>query len=286
MICPFCKLPANYIFSIDRFSPSFDIYKCEFCNLLLKKEKIKNYKVFYNQGYYTGKNEYHYLDERKYEKFFKEVWQARIHTIKQYKFPPAKVLDVGCSFGGFVKTLLENGYDAQGIDISDFAIKEAKKNVILKNRVYCRDLLDLSSKNKYDVITLIEVLEHLSQPDLVFQKISEILNPGGLLLIQTANFDGLQAKLQGRRYHYFLPGHLFYYSKSNLISFLKNYGFTKFVSYHGVDFGLIPKLKKAKGLVKHELRLVKIIFYHFLSKIYFKNFSLTSSYVLYAFKKP
>lgn len=285
MICPFCKVPTNYIFTIIRFNPSFDIYKCVFCKLLLKKQNQTSFSNYYDKGYYLGSNQYYYIDERKYERYFKEVWQARVTTIKKFKSPPAKVLDVGCSFGGFVRTFLEHQYDAEGMDISSFAIAEAKKDFRLRNRLFCSDLLNFSSKKKYDIITLIEVLEHLPYPDLVFQKLSELLNPNGLLVIQTANFEGLQAILQGRNYHYFLPGHLFYYSKSNLISFLKSFGFTKFISYHGVDFGLIPKLKKSKGLVKNKMKFIKIILYHFLSKIYFKNISFTSSYVLYAFKR-
>lgn len=283
MICPFCKTPANYIFTIDRFSPSFDIYQCIFCKLLIKKQDQEiNY---YNEQYYSGKGNYFYIDERKYKQYFKEVWNARIQTIKKYKPPPAKVLDVGCSFGGFVETFLENQYDAEGIDISDYVIIEGRKNPLLKKRIFKSDLLNFTPKKKYDIITLIEVLEHLPDAEKVFYKISELLNSKGLLVIQTANFDGLQAVLQSKNYHYFLPGHLFYYSKSNLVSILQRFDFKDFIHFHGVDFGIIPKLKKARGMIKRKKDLIRIIFYHFISKIYFQNFSLTSSYVLYAFKK-
>lgn len=283
MICPFCRVPTNYIFTIDRFSPSLDIYQCIFCNLLMKKQDQEiNY---YNEQYYSGKGDYFYIDERRYKKYFKEVWNARIQSIKIYKPPPANVLDIGSSFGGFVETFLENQYDAEGIDISDYAIREAKKNPLLKKRIFKSDLLNFSPKKKYDIITLIEVLEHLPDPERVFSKISELLNSKGLLVIQTANFDGLQAILQGKNYHYFLPGHLYYYSKSNLIKILKKFEFQDFIHFHGVDFGIIPKLKKAKGLVSRKRDFIRIIFYHFISKIYFQSLSLTSSYVLYAFKK-
>ncbi|MFN3603778.1 MAG: class I SAM-dependent methyltransferase [Leptonema sp. (in: bacteria)] len=282
MVCPFCKVPTNYVFTINRFFPPFDIYKCSFCNLYIKKQREN--EAYYNKEYYQGNAPYSYIDERKFEVYFREVWEARIKNIKKYKPPPAKVLDVGCSFGGFVKVFLENGYDAEGIDISKYATKEAQRNPLLKNRIFYSDILNFSIKKKYDIITLIEVIEHLNNPEKVFEKIAKLLNPNGLLILQTANFDGLQAILQGKRYHYFLPGHLYYYSKSNLIPILKRYDFEKFINYHGVDFGLIPKLKKAKGMLKNRTQFIKIIGYHLLSKIYLKNFSLTSSYVLYAFK--
>ncbi len=51
------------------------------------------------------------------------------------------------------------------------------------------------------------MIEHLSYPEKVFEKLGKILKPGGLLLIQTANFEGWQAINAGADYHYYLPGH-------------------------------------------------------------------------------
>ncbi len=285
MKCPFCLEESYFLYRIKRFKNPISIYQCPKCKLQMQSV-FKNIE-YYTKGYYEGTSDYSYFDERKYYQYCEYVWKARLKTIKKYKPPPARLLDIGCSFGGFIKTALQMGYDAEGVDISQYVIKENQKDPILRNRVYQSDLLSFSSKKKYDIITLIEVLEHLPEPDKIFQKLSELLTENGLLIIQTANFDGLQAKLQKQKYHYYLPGHIFYYSKSNLIPILKKYDFKTFISFHGVDFGLLPKLKKMRGFIQDPLeyyKFMKAILYHLLSKIYFKNFSLTSSFVLYAFK--
>ncbi len=286
MICPFCNVETHYLYTITKFKENFDIYQCKICKLQIKlnKDDLKNY---YNQDYYEGKSEYSYIDERKYLPYFEFVWKARLNTISQYKPPPARLLDIGCSFGGFVKSAIGKGYDAYGIDISEYAISYCQNNPLLNNRTFLSDLERYQPEHKYDIITMIEVLEHLPEPDKIFKKLHELLNPGGLLIIQTANFDGLQAKLQKQNYHYYLPGHLFYYSKSNLTDFLKKNGFNEFIYFHGVDFGVIPKIKKMKGFFSRKsdyLKIFRVISYHYLSKIYFNHISLTSSLVIYAFR--
>ncbi|MCS7204628.1 MAG: class I SAM-dependent methyltransferase [Leptospiraceae bacterium] len=286
MDCPFCEVPTSLLFHIKKFSEPFSIYICKNCGLQHKYPQ--NQSNYYTKDYYEGKAEYSYIDERRYFPFFEQVWRARLKTIKKYKPPPLRFLDVGCGFGGFVLTALRMGYDAEGIDVSEYAVEEAKKNQDLKNRIYHTDLLSFEPKKKYDVITLIEVIEHLTNPKSVFEKLSDLLNPKGLLVIQTANMDGLQAKLLKERYHYYLPGHLYYYSKKNLINFLKLYGFEDFIPFHGVDFGLLPKYKKMMGFFVSfwdYRKFLRVGLYHFLSKIAIGNFAMTSSFVLYAFKK-
>jgi len=137
------------------------------------------------------------------------------------------------------------------------------------------------------VITLIEVIEHLEKPQLVFNKLSAILKKDGLLVIQTADFEGLQAKECGSSYHYYLPGHLYYYSFSNLKNILIKNGFSHFIPFFGVDFPLYAKLLKSRGNFKSPkdyLKWFTISLYHLKSKIRIRSERLTSSLVLYAFK--
>jgi SAM-dependent methyltransferase len=72
--------------------------------------------------------------------------------------PPPRVLDAGCALGLLVEALRTRGLDAEGIDVSEYAIQQAHESV----RPYCRvgsaaDELD----GRYDLIVCIEVLEHM-----------------------------------------------------------------------------------------------------------------------------
>ena len=99
--------------------------------------------------------------------------------------------------------------------------------------------------------------------------------------------DGVQAKSEKDDYHYFMPGHLSYFTKKNLTNLLKEVGFSKVKVYRPVEFGLLPKLLKSKQHFKKKrdyLKWFRISYYHYKSMIHFGDFSLTSSMVIYATK--
>jgi 2-polyprenyl-3-methyl-5-hydroxy-6-metoxy-1,4-benzoquinol methylase len=257
------------------------IHKCETCGLQTIYPNKYDLKAMYSEGYYKGTANYSYLDERKNEKYESFVWDARLRNVKKFK-SSGKLLDIGSAFGGFLNRAKLAGFEPYGIEISEYSAQYANERGI---PTFNGSILDADfPASTFDVITLIEVIEHLDKPELVFQKLSQLLKPGGLLLIQTANFDGLQAQKEGPKYHYYLPGHLFYYSSANMKKILTKNGFKNYHVYHGVDFPLYAKLLKSMGSFRGILDYFKwfrISYYHLKSKFFRGS---TSSMVLYAFK--
>ena len=278
---------CDWDFEFDSEFNNYDlgIWKCRTCGLLAQNPRGQQLEKLYDEDYYSGSSNFSYMDERKTEKFQRYVWKARLKNIQKFA-TGGNFLDIGCSFGGLLDVAKEFGFSTFGIEISTFSSKIAHEK---GHTVFTGNLLDSNFPEKsFSVITLIEVIEHLENPKLVFEKLSSLLKPGGLLVIQTANFEGLQAVQEGRKYHYFLPGHIYYYSESNLKEFLSKTGFHKFKSYFGVDFGVLAKLLKSRGNFKtltDYFQWFKIIYYHFKSKLTWKGRPLTSSFVLYSLKR-
>ncbi|HPI90168.1 MAG TPA: class I SAM-dependent methyltransferase, partial [Spirochaetota bacterium] len=99
--------------------------------------------------------------------------------------------------------------------------------------------------------------------------------------------DGRQARQLKDRYEYFMPGHLSYFSMSNLRSTLRECGFSRIKVYYPVEFGLIPKLLKSRHAFKSfkDYRAwPRISWYHVKSKVHCGTFAMTSSMVIYAYK--
>lgn len=282
---------------VERFNPSFEIYQCEECDSLTQKPSGINVNDFYGQKYYEGRQEYSYLDERKSIKYHNYVWNARLKKIKRYAPEGGSFLDVGCSFGGFVEAA-KKYFPSYGLDISKFAVDSGNalyaksKEKIQQPKLFYGSLTDLPnsdifSENSFSAISLIEVAEHLADPAEHFLSAYRLLKKNGLLVIQTANFYGWQAANGGLDYHYFLPGHLTYFNSDSLKRLLQSIGFSSFREFIPVEFGVIPKLAKSRGSfnkITDYLKWLRIVKYHYLSKIKWRGRPLTSSYVLYAFK--
>lgn len=99
-----------------------------------------------------------------------------------------RVLDIGCGEGGMLGQLSKLGWQGWGVDISNYAIGQAKKNV----NATLQTLDVVTSKlpfddNMFDVVLALDIVEHLTRDDLVFDEIARVLKPGGRVLITTPN---------------------------------------------------------------------------------------------------
>jgi SAM-dependent methyltransferase len=85
--------------------------------------------------------------------FFSAIAESIIRSLR-----PQSVLDAGCGMGFLVESLWDRGVEARGMDISEFAISEVRRDI----RPYCwRASLTDPIVGHYDLVTCIEVLEHL-----------------------------------------------------------------------------------------------------------------------------
>lgn len=103
----------------------------------------------------------------------------------------AKILEVGCGYGRYIKALSEMGYvDCYGIDLSDEQISYAKSVLGLSN-VEQADALDwLNGKEAmFDCILCLDILEHFQTDDLLRlgKKMYNALKPGGSVIFQVPN---------------------------------------------------------------------------------------------------
>lgn len=99
-----------------------------------------------------------------------------------------------------------------------------------------------------------------------------------MLLIQTANADSLKAKISGSKWEYFLPGHLYCFSRKTLVRMLEKVGFQIEKIYTGDELGIIAKLKSTvyhtDSTVKKIVKIISLFFKHFLRKLPLGNYSI------------
>lgn len=132
---------------------------------------------------------------------------------------PDKMLDIGCGSGVFLDHLKKFNNDAFGLDLNYDILKVfCKRNHDVKTVV--ADAVDLPfKKSSFDLVTLIDVLEHVDDDTGLITGIKKILNPGGLLLISVPAYNALYGK------HDRLYGHKRRYNRKELTSLLEKTGF-------------------------------------------------------------
>ncbi|MGN7678479.1 MAG: bifunctional 2-polyprenyl-6-hydroxyphenol methylase/3-demethylubiquinol 3-O-methyltransferase UbiG [Anaplasma sp.] len=102
------------------------------------------------------------------------------------------LLDVGCGGGVFAESMASLGFKVVGIDPSqesiDIAIEHARTRG-LDIEYCCADLEQLcsNSSSTYDIITLMEVIEHVPNPQSFLEDACKLLNRGGMLFLSTLN---------------------------------------------------------------------------------------------------
>ena len=100
------------------------------------------------------------------------------------------ILDLGCGGGLTCEPLARLNANVTGIDFVPENIMVAKKHAKisdLKINYICDDLDNFKVNNKYDVVLLLEVIEHMENWEKMIEKIKSMLKPNGHLIISTIN---------------------------------------------------------------------------------------------------
>ncbi len=133
------------------------------------------------------------------------------------------LLDIGAYIGVFVEEAQKSGWNALGVEPSDWAAEEAQKcglNVIQGTQ----DSPQIRAQ-QYDVITMWDVIEHVDSPSEEMAKAYELLKPGGWLVLHTMDINSLTAKVMGSRWPWFMDMHLHYFSQKSMKQMLEKNGY-------------------------------------------------------------
>jgi 2-polyprenyl-6-hydroxyphenyl methylase/3-demethylubiquinone-9 3-methyltransferase len=99
-----------------------------------------------------------------------------------------KVLDVGCGGGILTESLADAGALVTGIDVSKNALDVARAhNPAIDYQEITVETLATQQPHSFDVVTCLEMLEHVPDPSSVVQACAQLVKPGGQLFFSTIN---------------------------------------------------------------------------------------------------
>jgi 2-polyprenyl-3-methyl-5-hydroxy-6-metoxy-1,4-benzoquinol methylase len=182
------------------------IVKCRSCGLRYTSPRPSDGDI---AGNYRDVEDTEFLQEHRgreltYQRLIKEI--DRILMGKR-----GKLLDVGCAMGFFPVEARKAGWEVEGLEPSIWAVEYARREFGLNVRQGNVAEAELAPES-YDVITVWDVVEHMTDPVGDFRKLAGALKPGGLLAFATHSIESPAARIMGRRYPFLMSMHITHFS--------------------------------------------------------------------------
>ena len=173
-----------------------------------------------------------YLDYAGDDAVYRAAFRARLRTIQRVG-GRGRLLDVGCATGGALLEAKALGFEPSGIEPAPGTARAAAERSGCPVRIGTLDDALLAAAS-YDVVTLFDVLEHVTDVGAALRRLRLVLAPGGMLAVTVPDFGGLWARASGRHWPFLTPWeHLVYFTRRTLRDALQRAGF-RHVSFHPV----------------------------------------------------
>jgi SAM-dependent methyltransferase len=202
--CPLCSAAAARVCRLA--AGAHDVLRCRRCRVafLEPQPSAAELDAVYAAYYRHDNSALNPITAARYEQILSRLEDGG---------RPGRLLDVGCGAGQFLEVARRRGWRTFGTEISDSALRYLRDRDL---EVYRGALPALGLEAQFEAVSMIEVLEHLPEPDAYLRAAVRALRPGGWLYLTTPNFDGLSRRLLQGRWRVLAPEHLFYFSPAAL----------------------------------------------------------------------
>lgn len=239
--CPVCKgTDFEHFITCKDYTVSqenFNIVSCKGCNFKFTNPRPSDLEIgkyYKSEDYVSHSDTKKGLINRLYHMVRTRTLKQKLGLISSY-VSRGTILDYGCGTGMFLKTCSDAGWKSFGFEPDPDAKKlaEAKGLSVFSSK-------ETLTGNKYDIISLWHVLEHVTDLDQTLQFFSRNISDKGRLIVAVPNYTSADAKHYKEFWAgYDVPRHIYHFEINTLKKLVRNYGFTleetkpmKFDSYY------------------------------------------------------
>jgi 2-polyprenyl-3-methyl-5-hydroxy-6-metoxy-1,4-benzoquinol methylase len=210
---------------------TFRLQRCDGCGLVLTRPRpAPDVLGFYYENAYSGEAQdgmRRFQTESGVGRMINRYRLAVMARVQKLSGSD-RLLDVGCSYGGFLREARKaSGCRVAGIDLDEGSIERAVDRETTEYHV--GSLLDADlPPGSFSVITFFESLEHHPEPVRTLARARELLAPGGLVVVEVPNWGGFWRRVfRGAWLPLLVPQHLFHFTPRTLRKALEAAGFKR-----------------------------------------------------------
>ena len=216
-----CTSPAVLYGSASGVRGTQRLVRCRNCTLIYENPRYSETAIIdaYRQASGTTHDSQHEMRRQSYKRTLRSL-------LGHLPPPPARLLDVGTAGGAFVAAAESLGFTSFGLEPSSDLVRSAvKKGLVVKEGT-----LDHNPyvRERFQIITLWDVLEHLCEPKRALRNIHALLDESGVLVINYPELDTLPGKLLRHRMWWVQSVHIQHFNRRSIEKILTACGFRAF----------------------------------------------------------
>ncbi len=232
--CPLCQSPQINLFKAGTVDPRairavdfkitdshygsrWTFYSCMKCGFVFANP-VPDGETIANFYAALADEEYSQEDEGRGRNF-----SLILKRLGSFVPPGSTLLDVGAASGIFLNLARIAGYRVTGIEPSAALVADAEKLYGLK--LFHGTAEQFAAGEKFDAITLLDVLEHVPDPGSFLNVLERFLSPGGMLVIVTPDIGSMAARIMGGRWWHYRVAHVNFFDRRSLGHLLGKHGF-------------------------------------------------------------
>ena len=269
-LCPCCESNSSqeWAKATDReyrtTDETFTLYRCNNCqSIYLFPVPTDRLSIIYPPNYYSFAEQSASIISKIKTGLDKRFFSQLTHSIKKNQL---SALDIGGGVGWELNVLQEADNRVKSttiVDLDPDAAAGAAKN---GHGYFCGRIEEYETETKYDIILMLNLIEHVEFPSEVLKKCRELLSDEGIIIIKTPNCDALDARLFRHKnwWGYHCPRHWTLFTKSSFELCTHNAGLTvKTFSYtQGAPFWATSTLFALENIGLVSITKERPVVYH------------------------
>jgi SAM-dependent methyltransferase len=221
--CAVCGVPTPHCEVYEK--DGYPILACSRCGLgSAHIDPGFDLAKIYNDAYFSGGQTDGYADYLGSEPVLRREFRRVLAELRKCGSMGGKLLELGCAYGFFLSEACDY-YECLGVEVAPSAVAFARSRGLEVVEGSLREGI-LAERGPFDVVAMLDCIEHLHAPDETVAMLARGLRPGGHIVITTGNWGSAFARLTKTHWRLMTPPqHLFYFSKRTLAALLKRNGF-------------------------------------------------------------